>query len=243
MFGSEQALNHPEEPRRGASLMRSKACLALVLTIFGGAACSRRKRAPRTPSVPASTMPRVGWSERGIASWYGNPYHGRATASGEIYDMEQYTAAHRTLPFGAVVRVVSERTGKQVDVRINDRGPFFEGRVIDLSRAAARSINLLGPGTLPVRVQLVAYASAPSQDAFYTVQVIRFFSRDEAEQLSRRVERRHQKAELYARTSSGDEWIVRVGRLASEREAQTLAEELKSALGPAQVLRVERRAR
>ncbi len=92
--------------------------------------------------------------QQGQASWYGHPYHGRKTASGEVYDMELRTAAHKTLPFGTVVKVVDEATGRSVLVRINDRGPFVRGRIIDLSRSAAREIDLVRRGTTEVSVYL-----------------------------------------------------------------------------------------
>ena len=85
-------------------------------------------------------------AERGNASWYGPRFHGRRTASGERYDQSAFTAAHRTLPFGSVVRVRSVASGKQVEVRINDRGPFVRGRIIDVSRAAAVALGLIGRG-------------------------------------------------------------------------------------------------
>src|SRR5512145_2050570 len=97
-------------------------------------ACSKKRHAMRPPAAPAP-----GWTETGIASWYGEPYHGRKAANGETYDMEQMTAAHRTLPFGAMVQVTNRTNGKKVEVRITDRGPFVDGRIIDLSRAAARA--------------------------------------------------------------------------------------------------------
>ncbi len=84
--------------------------------------------------------------ETGIASWYGMAYHGNETASGEVFNMFDYTAAHRTLPFGTMVIVYYPRTGKAVAVRINDRGPFVSGRIIDLSYAAARQIDLIKRG-------------------------------------------------------------------------------------------------
>lgn len=90
-----------------------------------------------------------------MASWYGHPYHGRPTASGEIYDMERDTAAHRTFSFGTWVRVVNLSNGKHTEVRINDRGPFKRGRIIDLSRSAAREIDMIGPGTAKVRVTVI----------------------------------------------------------------------------------------
>ncbi len=106
-----------------------------------------------------TAVPR-GWSETGIASWYGHPYHGRRAANGEIYDMEQLTAAHKTLPFDTIVKVTSLTNGKSITVRITDRGPFIDGRVIDLSRAAARQIDMIGPGIMRVRLEAVAQTAS-----------------------------------------------------------------------------------
>ena len=107
--------------------------------------------------APATTAPAPadGWREKGDASWYGEPYHGRPTASGEIYDMHDFTAAHRTLAFGTWVRVTRRDDGRAVDVRVTDRGPFVSGRVIDLSWAAARQIGLDADGITAVTVQVV----------------------------------------------------------------------------------------
>ena len=90
--------------------------------------------------------------ERGQASWYGPGFHGRRTASGERYDMYALTAAHKTLPFGTLVRVRSLVTGREVEVRINDRGPFSAGRVIDVSQAAAAALGMLGMGVKDVQL-------------------------------------------------------------------------------------------
>ena len=92
------------------------------------------------------------YAERGIASWYGRDFHGRKTSSGQTYDMHAMTGAHKTLPLGTYVSVYNLRNGKKVVVRINDRGPFVRGRVIDLSYGAAKQIGLVGPGTAPVEV-------------------------------------------------------------------------------------------
>lgn len=97
----------------------------------------------------------MGHTETGIASWYGEPYHGRKTASGEVYDMNRWTAAHRTLPFGTWVEVTNVTNTKRVSVRITDRGPFVEGRIIDLSRAAAGQIDLIRSGTARVHVKVI----------------------------------------------------------------------------------------
>ncbi len=93
-----------------------------------------------------------GFRERGIASWYGKKFHGRKTATGETYNMYAVTAAHKTLPFGTHVKVHNLRNGKKLVVRINDRGPFIRGRIIDLSYGAAKKIGLVGPGTAPVEI-------------------------------------------------------------------------------------------
>lgn len=93
--------------------------------------------------------------ESGIASWYGDGYHGKPTANGEVYNMEALTAAHKTLPFNTLVRVVNRDNGKTVTVRINDRGPFVEGRVIDLSRKAAREIGIITSGLARVELYII----------------------------------------------------------------------------------------
>lgn len=94
-------------------------------------------------------------AQTGVASWYGEPYHGRPTASGEIYNQWALTAAHPTLPFGTIVRVRNEKNRREVDVRINDRGPFVRGRIIDLSREAAGRLGMINDGVVPVRVEVL----------------------------------------------------------------------------------------
>ena len=91
--------------------------------------------------------------QEGLASWYGGKFQGRRTASGEIYDKNKFTAAHKTLPFGMLVKVTNMENGKSATVRINDRGPFVEGRIIDLSQAAATEIGMTGKGLVQVRIE------------------------------------------------------------------------------------------
>lgn len=93
----------------------------------------------------------------GTASWYGEDFNGRLTASGEVYDMYAYTAAHKTLPLGTVVKVTNEDNGKTTEVRINDRGPYVKGRIIDLSRTAGRAIDIRGTGTAKVKLDIVKF--------------------------------------------------------------------------------------
>ena len=104
---------------------------------------------------PPMTSVSENWSEQGIASWYGPGFNGKRTASGEVYDMEEMTAAHKRLPFGTRVQVRNLDNGLRTEVRINDRGPFVDDRIIDLSMAAAREIEMLGPGTARVRISVV----------------------------------------------------------------------------------------
>jgi len=139
-------------PAAPPSARRARAASLLVLVVAGLAACVHRR--PPAPSPPAAG------EQRGIASWYGRKFHGRPTASGERYDMHALTAAHPSLPFGTVVEVTNLTNGKSVRVRINDRGPFLKGRVIDLSYAAARVIDMIGPGTVPVLIRLVRDAGS-----------------------------------------------------------------------------------
>jgi rare lipoprotein A len=94
--------------------------------------------------------------ETGLASWYGQGFHGKRTASGEVFNQEQFTAAHRTLPWGSRVKVINLANGKSVEVRINDRGPFGKGRIIDVSRAAARILGIVESGVAAVRVEWIS---------------------------------------------------------------------------------------
>jgi peptidoglycan lytic transglycosylase len=105
--------------------------------------------------IRPTTPPVVGGQQEGVASWYGPGFHGRRTANGEVYDQYELTAAHQTLALGTRVMVTSATNGRSVEVRVNDRGPFVDGRIIDLSYAAARVIGMIGPGTMPVRLQVL----------------------------------------------------------------------------------------
>jgi rare lipoprotein A len=111
---------------------------------------------PETPEelprakLPTPAPPMV---ETGVASWYGARHHGKRTASGELFDQKKFTAAHPTLPWGSMVKVTNLANGKSVEVRINDRGPFGKGRIIDLSRAAARALDMLGTGIAQVTIE------------------------------------------------------------------------------------------
>lgn len=103
------------------------------------------------------TTVEIGQTFDGIASWYGADFHGKYTSNGEIYDMNKKTAAHKTFPMNTVVKVTNKNNNKSTIVRINDRGPFVENRIIDLSRAAAMDIGMIGSGTAPVRLEVIGF--------------------------------------------------------------------------------------
>ena len=109
------------------------------------------KEAPPIARIPAPSQPTM--METGLASWYGPKFHGKLTASGEVFNQEKFTAAHPTLPWGSRVKVTNLANGKSIDVRINDRGPFKKGRIIDVSRAAARALGMVEQGITSVRVE------------------------------------------------------------------------------------------
>src|SRR6185503_1110750 len=127
--------------------------LFLCLYAFGCAVPPSKVRLPQIP--PQSQAPSNGVSQTGIASWYGPGFHGKATASGEVYNQNELTAAHQTLPMGTRVMVTNLENGSATEVIINDRGPFAKGRIIDLSYSAAQLINMVGPGTALVRVDVL----------------------------------------------------------------------------------------
>jgi rare lipoprotein A len=222
--------------------MRKALWIAIAVTVLL-AGCHRKKAAqappppspplppsasaPATPQPTANSIPAAPQSgETGLASWYGHPYHGRAAASGEIYDMEQMTAAHRTLPFGVMVRVHDLDNEKSVDVRINDRGPFVDGRIIDLSHAAAAAIEMIGPGTARVRLEILSAPAAPEQPHF-GVQVGAFRERDNAERLRRAMEAKYGRARLVRRTDTPGLWHVVVGNEPTENGASALADRIR----------------
>ena len=153
------------------------ALLALLPLLLLGLACVGRKG----PSVGGT-----GYTQRGVASWYGPGFDGKQTANGEVYDMNLLTAAHKELPFDSELEVRNRDNGKKVRVRINDRGPFVGGRIIDLSYAAAKRIDMVGPGTARVEIEVTRSAPAPGTSAHgWLVQAGAFQSKDRALDLAR----------------------------------------------------------
>jgi peptidoglycan lytic transglycosylase len=173
----------------------------------------------------------VGYVERGRASWYGPGFHGNQTANGERYDMHQLTAAHRTLPFGSVARVRSLTTGRNVTVRINDRGPFAKNRILDLSHAAAEALGMIGRGTDDVELAVTAYQGRSGGFGFLIVQVASFAERSNAEALAARLRGEYSHVRLQpADLSEGRRYRVQVGHFKTEQQAQAVGEKLGSEL-------------
>ncbi len=175
-----------------------------------------------------------GFVEQGLASWYGAKFHGRRTSNGEIYNMYAMTAAHKTLPLGIVVRVRNLDNGREILVRLNDRGPFVKGRIIDLSYAAADKLGIVQPGTAPVRIEALGYPEAlgdgrivyrpepPAPRGGYAVQVGSFSCDVNARRLAEELGRRYGVADVQrSRVGGSDFFRVRVGRFASLTEAES----------------------
>ena len=239
--------------------------LCLLISL---AACSKRRVPPPTgakgakprPAFGGSAAPKAytvwgktyqpmasasGYQEEGIASWYGPKFHGRLTSSKEPYDMDQLTAAHKTLPFDTWVKVENLDNGRSTRVRINDRGPFVDNRIIDLSRAGARQIGMVGPGTARVRVTALGYQKAGTGTATtpavykapksytsgtFTVQIGAFTNESNAFRLAARLRPFHGQVAV-VKYDRGDKLFhrVRVGKVATLSEAYKLQEKLRNA--------------
>ncbi len=174
----------------------------------------------------------IGHVERGAASWYGPGFHGNRTANGEVYDMHKFTAAHRTLPLGSLAVVRSLTTGREVTVRINDRGPFAKGRILDLSLAGAQSLGMTGKGTDEVEIRVVGYHGRPGELGFLRVQVGSFADAANARAVVDRLkDRRYQDARiLVVELPEGRRYRVQVGRYTTESQAETAATHLAAQL-------------
>jgi len=190
---------------------------------------------PAAPSPkrgkPAQTPAPAGYIEEGNASWYGVPFNGRRASNGEIYDMYKLTAAHRTLPFETMVRVTNLNNGKSTTVRITDRGPFVDNRIIDLSLAAAREIDSVGPGVVHVRVEVLTQGIDPT-GGFFTVQVGAFKDQGNAQRLRDRLNLSYSPIFIQQYDSpDGTFYRVRVGKVSGEDAARQFGEQLRTREG------------
>jgi rare lipoprotein A len=187
-----------------------------------------------------------GFVQEGLASWYGKEFHGRPTASGEVFDMYYPSAAHKTLPLGTHVRVANLASNTEIIVRINDRGPFVKGRIIDLSYAAAKDVGLLGPGVAPVRIEALARQVGEVEEpmglkrpvveiqdleeGLFTVQVGAFGDRQNALRLADRLMPHFGDAEVsaYVDKDRGTLYRVRVSKARSLTQASRIEQKLEA---------------
>jgi rare lipoprotein A len=177
-----------------------------------------------------------GFVQTGVASWYGKDFHGKSTSNGEKYDMNSMTAAHKTLPLGVYVKVYNKDNGREAVVRVNDRGPFVKGRIIDLSYAAARKLGVDMVGTAPVRIEALVYQENGAEgfkegkdyDAGnYTVQVGSFRDRENAQRLADEMKKLFGFSEVHATMVNGNTYYrVYAGRYSSLRTAETAEKDL-----------------
>ena len=182
---------------------------------------------PKSSKVPPAP---AGYTEEGNASWYGDPFNGRHSSNGEIYDMHKLTAAHRTLPFNTMVLVTNLTNGKTTTVRITDRGPFVANRIIDLSQAAAREIESIGPGVVPVRLEVLGNVDVNA--GFFTVQVGAFRDPANANRLRERLSVNYSPIFIQQYDSpDGAFYRVRVGKISGEQAAQQFGEKLRDTEG------------
>jgi peptidoglycan lytic transglycosylase len=225
----------------------ARIALALAATVLlSGCLHRHRQPPPSIPSgIPAPPSPRpstrpsprprapappIVQGEEGIASWYGPGFNGKSTSSGEIYNMYAMTAAHKTLPFGTMVRVHDLENGQSVTVRINDRGPFVQGRIIDLSYAAAQAMGM--NGTALVRLELLNSntVEAEAPPGIFAVQVGAFTVRENAERLRGAILKQFQPVTIQNFDSGrGIFYRVRVGSVNTEAQAEALAQQLRQA--------------
>jgi rare lipoprotein A len=189
-------------------------------------------------SVPPDTKPIS--AETGLASWYGPPYHNRRGSNGEVYNMHAMTAAHRTLPLGSIVRVTNVKTGHSAIVRITDRGPFITGRILDLSLAAAKKVDVWLPGIAMVRVEVLQTPTPLNQGGRWAVQIGAFDEEKAANHLADHLSHRYHTAKVLCFSSpTGDWWLrVRVKDDARDR-AEEVARDTRTPQGKIFLVRLD----
>jgi len=195
---------------------------------------------PPVIAKPPAAMARPVYTESGIASWYGPSFHSRHTSNGEIYDMNSLTAAHRTLPFNSIVRVTNVSSGQSVVVRVTDRGPFVAGRVIDLSRAAAKQIDIERPGTARVQLEVLSSPAPIAIGGRWAVQIGGFQDAGDAAKVKNKLERRYRSAQVLQVAGATGDWWVRV-RVADDdrRRAEEIAHDNQPPQGGIYLVRLD----
>ena len=203
-------------PVLSAQGLRLPLLVALVIAALF-AACSNHRDLRRL------SEPSVGMRQLGRASWYGTQFHGRKTASGEVYDMDGISAAHRTLPFGTVVQVVNLDTSRTIELEINDRGPFVDDRILDLSRGAARQVGMIDAGVADIELTVLSLPA--SMGGRFLIQVGAYRDRDNALYTLQRIEGLVPEAEIY---TDGPWHRVQVRGFDSRKEARETRQKVRS---------------
>jgi rare lipoprotein A len=189
-------------------------------------------------TIPEGTKPLS--VEIGKASWYGAPYHNRRGSNGEVYDMNEFTAAHRTLPLGSTARVTNLKTGHSTIVRITDRGPFVPGRIVDLSLAAAKQADVWRAGVAEVRLEVLRTPVPFDSGGRWAVQIGSFHDEDVADTLATHLSRRYRTAKVLSFSSPVGDWWVRVRVLKDDRKrAEEVAHDTHTSEGNVFLVRLD----
>ena len=189
-------------------------------------------------SVPPDTKPM--FVETGLASWYGAPYHNRRGSNGAVYNMHAMTAAHRTLPLGSIVRVTNVKTGRSALVRITDRGPFVERRILDLSLAAAKKVDVWQPGIAKVRLEVLQTPAPLDTGGRWAVQIGGFDQEDAANTVADRLSHRYHTAKVLCFSSPAGDWWVRVRVQNDDRQrAEEVARDTQTPQGSIFLVRLD----
>jgi rare lipoprotein A len=175
-----------------------------------------------------------------MASWYGAPYHNRRGSNGKVYNMNAMTAAHRTLPLGSIVRITNVKTGHSALVRITDRGPFIEGRIVDLSLAAAKAVDVWLPGIARVKLEVLETPAPLDSGGRWAVQIGAFEQEKAATELAEHLTRRYHTAKILRFSSPVGDWWVRVRVLDDDRErAEEVARDTRTSEGSIFLVRLD----
>jgi peptidoglycan lytic transglycosylase len=261
-----QILPLDDRTRSLRQALRPAGLFAAGLILLAG--CSHRKEIAYTPPAPPTVTPEAGassvapasplppvpslsadeqfvdthtpiYSETGLASWYGPPYHNRVGANGQVYDENELSAAHRTLPMGSLIRVVNLKTGQSAVMRITDRGPFVPGRILDLSLAAAKAVGLYRAGVGEVRVDVFSTPKPMDEGGRWCVQIGAFSHEKSALQLQDRLEREYHTANVIEFQGPTGYWVRIRPENDNRTQAVAIAHRLQPAEGEAWLVRLD----
>lgn len=196
--------------------------------------------ATKKETETSSTHGKVLLVQTGLASWYGGPYHKRRASNGEVYNMHSMTAAHRTLPLNSVVRVTNVKTGRSAVVRITDRGPFVQGRILDLSEAAAKKTDVWAAGVATVKIEVLSTPVPLNSGGRWAVQIGAFEKEHTADKLADHLSRKYETAKVLCFSSPIGDWWVRVRVQNDDRKrAETVARETRTSEGEIFLVRLD----